>query len=143
MQEFDPHVLDEKPIPPPEEFSKKARGALDGRIPRRCTRRAARSGGFLGGAGEDAWWFEAPKRMLEWDPPHAKWFVGGKLNVSYNCLDRHLEKSENKPALLWEAEDGATLQLTYAELHERVCKFANVLLSLGVKPAIAWRFTCR
>ena len=66
--------------------------------------------------------------------PHAKWFVGGKLNIAHNCLDRHLEKNGNKPALLWEAEDGATLQLTYAELHERVCKFANVLLSLGVKP---------
>ena len=78
-------------------------------------------------------WFAPPKKILDWQVPHAKWFVGGKLNVSYNCLDRHLVKSGNKPALLWEAEDGSTLQLTYAELHERVCRFANVLLSLGVK----------
>ena len=78
-------------------------------------------------------WFEAPQRVLEWDPPHAKWFGGGKLNVAHNCLDRHLTKNANKPALLWEAEDGATLQFTYAELHQRVCRFANALKSLGVK----------
>ncbi len=73
-------------------------------------------------------------RTLEWDLPHAKWFVGGKLNVSYNCLDRHLAKHAARPALLWEAEDGSTVRLTYADLHERVCRFANALKSLGVKP---------
>ena len=52
-------------------------------------------------------WFETPQRVLEWDLPHAKWFGGGKLNVAHNCLDRHLAKNANKPALLWEAEDGA------------------------------------
>jgi acetyl-CoA synthetase len=79
-------------------------------------------------------WFEAPQKTLEWNPPHAKWFVGGKLNVAYNCLDRHLEKNANKPALMWEAEDGSTIQFTFAELHERVCKFSNALEALGVKP---------
>ena len=74
-------------------------------------------------------WFEEPTSTLEWNLPHAKWFVGGKLNVSYNCLDRHLEKNGNKPALIWEAEDGSRLQFTYAELHQRVCKFANALKS--------------
>ena len=87
--------------------------------------------GFWGEQAKMLDWFEPPKKILEWDMPHAKWFVGGKLNVSDNCLDRHLEENGNKPALLWEAEDGATLQLTYAELHERVCQFANVLLSTG------------
>jgi acetyl-CoA synthetase len=48
-------------------------------------------------------WFEEPTSTLEWNLPHAKWFTGGKLNVSHNCLDRHLEKNGNKPALLWEA----------------------------------------
>ena len=135
MQEFDPHVLDEPPIPPPAEFSKKARVRSMEEYEEMYAKAAADPEAFWAEEAENIDWFEAPKKILEWDVPHAKWFVGGKLNVSHNCLDRHLEKNENKPALLWEAEDGATLQLTYAELHERVCKFANVLLSLGVKPA--------
>ena len=79
-------------------------------------------------------WFEPPKKILEWNLPHAKWFIGGKLNVSYNCLDRHLEKNANKPALLWEAEDGATLQLTYAETSRagmQVCECADEPRSEG------------
>src|ERR1700691_3802318 len=61
---------------------------------------------FWGDQAKLLHWFEAPKKVLEWNPPHAKWFVGGKLNVSYNCVDRHLEKNANKPALMWEGEDG-------------------------------------
>ena len=135
MQEFDPHVLEEKPIPPPEVFSKKARvGSLD-EYRELYAAAQADPEAFWGQQAKLLHWFEAPKKVLEWKPPHAKWFVGGKLNVSYNCLDRHLEKNANKPALMWEAEDGSTIQYTYAELHERVCQFANALLSLGVKPA--------
>ena len=134
MQEFDPHVLDEKPIPPPAEFSKKARVRSMDEYEEMCAKAAEDPEAFWGEEAKNLDWFEPPTKTLEWEMPHAKWFVGGKLNVAHNCLDRHLEKNGNKPALLWEAEDGATLQLTYAELHERVCKFANVLLSLGVKP---------
>jgi acetyl-CoA synthetase len=134
MQEFDPHVLDEKPIPPPADFSKKARVRSMDEYEEMCAKAAENPEAFWGEEAKNLDWFEPPTTTLEWDLPHAKWFVGGKLNVAHNCLDRHLEKNGNKPALLWEAEDGATLQLTYAELHERVCKFANVLLSLGVKP---------
>ena len=133
MQEFDPHVLDEKPVPPPEEFSKRAHiKSLDEY--RKMHERALQDPeGFWGEQGKLLHWFEPPKRTLEWNLPHAKWFVGGKLNVSYNCLDRHLEKNGNKPALLWEAEDGSKLELTYAELHQRVCRMANALESVGVK----------
>jgi len=134
MQEFDPHVLEEKPIPPPEDFSKKARvGSLE-EYQEMYAAAAADPETFWGKQAKLLHWFEAPKKVLDWNPPHAKWFLGGKLNVSYNCLDRHLEKNANKPALMWEAEDGSTIQYTYAELHERVCRFANVLCSLGVKP---------
>ena len=134
MQEFDPHVLEEKPIPPPEEFSKKARvGSLD-EYREMYAAAQADPEAFWGEQAKLLHWFEAPKQTLEWKPPHAKWFVGGKLNVAYNCLDRHLEKNANKPALMWEAEDGSTIQYTYAELHERVCKFANALEALDVKP---------
>ena len=133
MQEFDPHVLEEKPIPPPEEFSEKARvGSLE-EYSQMYEAAAAAPEAFWAEQAKLLHWFEAPKKILEWKPPHAKWFVGGKLNVAYNCLDRHLEKNANKPALMWEAEDGSTIQYTFAELHERVCKFANALESLGVK----------
>ena len=133
MQEFDPHVLDEKPVPPPEEFSKHAHvKSLDEY--REMHRQALQDPeGYWGEQAKMLHWFEAPRRVLEWNLPHAKWFVGGKLNVSYNCLDRHLEKIPNKPALLWEAEDGSKLEFTYAELHQRVCRMANSLESIGVK----------
>jgi acetyl-CoA synthetase len=133
MAEFDPQVLNEKPVPPSEEFSKRARvRSLDDY--RAIHERALKDPeGYWGEQAKLLEWFEPPKKTLEWDLPHAKWFVGGKLNVSHNCLDRHLKENGNKPALLWEAEDGKTLQLTYCELHARVCRFANALLSLGVK----------
>jgi acetyl-CoA synthetase len=78
--------------------------------------------------------WETPwKSVLEWDPPNAKWFEGGKTNASYNCLDRHLESSGDKRALIWEGEPGETRILTYRELHAEVSRFANVLLDLGVQ----------
>ena len=72
--------------------------------------------------------------MLDWQPPFAKWFSGGKINLSYNCLDRHLTTwRRNKAALIWEGEPGDSRTLTYAQLHREVCQIANVLKSLGVK----------
>jgi acetyl-CoA synthetase len=88
-------------------------------------------------ARENVHWFSPWKKVLDWKPPSAKWFVGGKTNVSYNCLDRHLEGENawrrNKAAILWEGEPGDTRTLTYGELHREVCKFANVLRGLGVE----------
>jgi acetyl-CoA synthetase len=82
-------------------------------------------------------WFTPWKKVLVWKPPFAKWFVGGKLNVSYNCLDRHIEGKNawrrNKAAIIWEGEPGDTRTLTYGELHREVCRFANVLKGRGVK----------
>ncbi len=82
MLEFDPHVLDEKPIPPPEEFSKKARvKSLDDY--RELYERAKQDPEeFWGEQAKMLDWFEPPKKTLKWDLPRAKWFVGGKLNVS-------------------------------------------------------------
>ncbi len=134
MQEFDPHVLDEKAVPPPEDFSKRARVRSLEQYREMYEQAEREPEVFWGEQAKMIDWFEPPTKVLEWDLPHAKWFTGGKLNVAYNCLDRHLEKNLNKPALLWEAEDGSSLQFTYAELHERVCRFANALNSLGVKP---------
>ncbi len=71
--------------------------------------------------------------MLDWQPPHAKWFVGGKINASVNCLDRHARgPRRNKAALIWEGEPGDHRTLTYFDLHRQVSTFANVLKSLGV-----------
>ena len=79
-------------------------------------------------------WFEKWHTVLDWKPPHAKWFVGGKLNVSHNCLDRHLKgPRRNKAALIWEGEPGDTKVYTYWSLHREVCQFANALKGLGVK----------
>ncbi|MBI4115307.1 MAG: acetate--CoA ligase [Candidatus Omnitrophica bacterium] len=79
-------------------------------------------------------WFKPWDKVLEWKPPYAKWFLGGKINISYNCIDRHLKGlRKNKTAILWEGEPGDTRSLTYEELSKEVNKFANVLKSLGVK----------
>jgi acetyl-CoA synthetase len=79
-------------------------------------------------------WFRKWDRVLDWKPPHAKWFVGGRLNISVNCLDRHVRGARrNKAALIWEGEPGDKRTLTYGDLHRQVCAFANVLKSLGVK----------
>jgi acetyl-CoA synthetase len=88
-------------------------------------------------ARNDVSWFTPWKKTLQWKPPFAKWFVGGKLNVSYNCLDRHLEGENawrrNKAAIVWEGEPGDTRVLTFGELHREVCRFANVLKESGVR----------
>ena len=85
-------------------------------------------------AEQELHWFQTWDTVLDWnDPPFAKWFVNGKINLSYNCLDRHLATKGNKPAIVWEGEPGDSKTLTYAELHQEVCKFANVLKSLGVQ----------
>src|ERR1700685_2610984 len=134
MLEFDPHVLDEKPVAPPGDFSSRAYvGSLDEY--RKMYEAAEKDpDAFWGEQTKLLDWFTPPTKVLEWNSPHAKWFSDGKLNVSHNCLDRHLLYHRNKPALIWEAEDGPPLQFTFAELHERVCRMANALLHLGVKP---------
>ena len=79
-------------------------------------------------------WITPWSQVLEWTPPHAKWFVGGKLNVSVNCIDRHLKSPRrNKAAIIWEGEPGDRRTITYWELHREVSRAANALKKLGVK----------
>jgi acetyl-CoA synthetase len=79
-------------------------------------------------------WFEPWSQVLSWEPPHAKWFVGGRLNVAHNCLDRHLGGAKaNQAALIWEGEPGDTRTFTYRELHREVSKFGSALKALGVE----------
>lgn len=79
-------------------------------------------------------WDKKWDKVLEWDPPHAQWFTGGKINASYNCIDRHIKNGlRNKAALIWQGEPGEKRTLTYWDLYREVNKFANVLKKLGIK----------
>ena len=84
-------------------------------------------------AREEIFWKEPFQTVLDWKPPFARWFVEGKTNLSYNCLDRHLPDRGHWPAFLWEGEPGDRRTVSYAELHREVCRLANGLRSLGVK----------
>ncbi|WP_114312663.1 acetate--CoA ligase [Thermus caldifontis] len=90
--------------------------------------------GFWGRVASELHWFEPWQKVLEGDLPHAKWFVGGRTNLSYNALDRHVKTwRRNKAALIWEGEPGEERVLTYHDLWREVQKFANILKRLGVK----------
>ncbi len=121
--------LEEKRIfQPSEEFAKKAL-VSDPEIYRTAEDRLA----FWAERASTLSWFKKWDTVLEWNPPHAKWFDGGKINAAYNCLDRHLEgPRKEKPAIIFEGEHGDSKVFTYTELHQEVCKFANVLKSMGV-----------
>src|SRR5512139_4212311 len=78
-------------------------------------------------------WFQKWDKVLEWNYPYAKWFVNAKMNITHNCLDRHVENHRrNKVALIWRGEDGEELIFTYKKLHHEVCCFANGLKKLGI-----------
>ena len=88
--------------------------------------------GFWARQAEKLQWSQKWDSVMEWDPPWVKWFSGGRLNVSVNCLDRHLESSGDRVAFHWEGEPGDTETITYRDLHAEVCRMANALRSLGV-----------
>src|SRR5438477_6019710 len=91
--------------------------------------------GFWAEQAESLHWFKKWDKVLEWKAPFSKWFVGGKINACYNCVDRHLDgPRRNKAAIIWEGEPGDTRVLRYQDLHRETCKFANALKKLGIKP---------
>jgi acetyl-CoA synthetase len=90
---------------------------------------------FWAEMAEELSWFKKWRKVVNWKIPFSQWFVGGKLNVSANCLDRHVASGRrNKAALIWEGEPGEVVTLTYQQLLVQVCKFANVLKAEGIKP---------
>ena len=90
--------------------------------------------GFWGEMAANLHWFRKWDKVLDGPMPNTKWFVGGKINASYNCLDRHLTTwRKNKAAIIWEGEPGDSRVLRYQDLHREVCRFANVLKKLGIK----------
>ncbi len=88
---------------------------------------------FWANQAENLNWFDKWEKTLEWNPPFGRWFVGGTLNASYNALDVHQNSKAQKPAILWEGENGDSKIITYEDLWKKVCIFANSLKSLGVK----------
>jgi acetyl-CoA synthetase len=129
-------VMQEKRLfPPPKEFSQRARIKSLAEYQELWDDAADDPPAFWAKlAREELHWFKPFDQALVWNEPTAQWFAGGRTNVSYNCLDRNLAAGLGKrTAILWEGEPGETRSLTYAELHREVCKFANVLKSLGIR----------
>lgn len=129
-------ILQEKRLfAPPEAFSQSARIKSQADYDALYQKAAADPAAFWAElAAQELHWFKPWDTVLDWQPPFAKWFVGGKINISYNCLDRHLTTwRRNKAALIWEGEPGDSRTLTYAQLHREVCQVANVLKGLGVQ----------
>ena len=119
---------------PPPEFAANAHVKSLAEYEEIFDRAAANPEEFWAGAAENLHWFKKWDTVLEWNEPHAAWFVGGKINAADNCLDRHLESyRKNKAAIIWEGEPGEIRTLTYQQLHREVSKFANVLKKTGVK----------
>jgi len=121
-------------FPPPKEFAAKARIGAQEAYEKLYKEAVADPEAFWGKlAKEELHWFKPFTKVLDWKEPFANWFVGGQTNVSYNCLDAHLNgPRQNKAAIIWEGEPGDSRVLTYQMLHREVCKFANVLKQLGV-----------
>jgi hypothetical protein len=129
MNEIDALLHENRKFPPPQSFTRNAH-VSDTSIYERAT---ADPEGFWEEQAKTLEWFKPWDKVLDWTPPHAKWFVGGELNVSVNCVDRHIKTARrNKAALIWEGEPGDRRTLTYWDLHVEVQKFANVLKKLGV-----------
>ncbi len=127
---MDSLLHEERRIPPPAPFVEAAHAS----DPEVWDRAAADPEAYWAEWARELDWFEPWEKVLEWTPPHAKWFVGGKLNVCHNCLDRHLTTPRrNKAALIWEGEPGDVRVMTYYGLQRRVSKFAHVLRRLGVE----------
>lgn len=124
---------EERVFPPPSEFSANAHIKSFEEYEELYNEAAKDPAAFWAKQAESLDWFKKWDTILEWNEPFAKWFIGGKLNVAYNCLDRHLTTSrKNKAAIIWEGEPGEIKTITYLQLHQEVCRFANVLKSLGV-----------
>ena len=127
-QEIDALLQETREFPPAEDFRRKA----NVNDPAVWSKAAKDREAFWAGWAEQLDWHTKWDKVLEWDAPDAKWFTGGTLNASFNCLDRHLETRGDKIALLWEGEPGEIRRITYSALHAEVCRFANALKSLGV-----------
>ncbi len=134
QQDIDSTLRENRVFPPPEEFSAKAYVKSLDEYEALYKKSIEDPEAFWAGIAQELHWFKPWDKVLDWNLPWAKWFVGGKTNLSYNCVDRHaLGARAQKTALIWEGEPGEIRKLTYAELHAEVQKFANALKGLGIQ----------
>ncbi|HUG53900.1 MAG TPA: acetate--CoA ligase [Vicinamibacteria bacterium] len=134
MADIESVLHESRVFPPPESFAKSAHIPSLGEYRALYDQSLRDPEGFWAQQAETLRWSRKWDRVLEWNAPWAKWFVGGTLNISENCLDRHVSTwRKNKAALIWEGEPGETRTLTYQELLREVQRFANVLKALGVQ----------
>src|SRR5262245_39314371 len=128
-------LREERVFQPPADFAARAHYKSPEDYERAYRRSIDAPEEFWGEMASHLHWFRRWDRVLEWNVPWAKWFVGGQTNIAYNCLDRQIESGRrNKAALIWEGEPGDSRILTYGELHREVCRAANALRGLGVQP---------
>src|SRR5690349_753680 len=131
---IDSILQEQRKFPPPAEFSQQAHVKSMDEYERLYKESVDDPDKFWSRVAAELHWFKKWDKVLEWNCPWAKWFVGGQINLSYNCLDRHVQTwRKNKAAIIWESEPGEVRTLTYQQLHREVQKFANVLKKLGVK----------
>jgi len=135
VQNIESVLKEARSFKPKAEFSKKALISSEKEYRKLYKQSLEKPEKFWGKMSEDLHWFKPWKTLLKWRSPFAEWFVGGKINASYNCLDRHvLGPRRNKAAIIWEGEPGEQVTLTYQQLLDQVCKLANVLKAEGIKP---------
>ncbi len=131
---LDSTLHEHRVFPPPAEFAAKAHVKSLEEYETLYRRSIQDPQRFWAEIASELHWFAPWTSVLEWNPPSARWFVGGKINLCYNCVDRHaLSVRKDKVAILWEGEPGETRAVTYGELYLEVQKFANVLKGLGVR----------
>jgi acetyl-CoA synthetase len=133
-QHLDSILRENRVFSPPSEFAAKAQVRSLAEYEELYARSIADPEGFWENAARELHWFSPWTKVLDWDLPWAKWFVDGKINISYNSLDRHVHNGKrDKTAILWEGEPGEVRKLSYGELLAEVQKFANALKSLGIR----------
>jgi acetyl-CoA synthetase len=134
MSNLDSVLREERVFPPSEEFRSHANLKSQEEFNALYRQSIDDPDTFWSKVAHELDWFSPWDRVLDWKFPIAQWFVGGKTNISHNCLDRHLTGArKNKAAIIWEGEPGDTRTLTYQQLHHEVCRFANVIKKLGVQ----------
>jgi acetyl-CoA synthetase len=132
--DIDSVLTEQRVFEPSQDFQSKAHIKSKAEYDRLCQEAAEHPAEFWAKIARELHWFKPWERVLEWNLPFAQWFIGGELNLSYNCLDRHVATwRKNKAAILWEGEPGDSRALTYQQLLHEVSKCANVLKSMGVK----------
>jgi acetyl-CoA synthetase len=131
---IDSILQEQRKFEPPAEFARQAHIKSLAEYERLYQESIDQPDQFWSRVAGELHWFKKWDKVLEWNCPWAKWFLGGQINLSYNCVDRHVTTwRKNKAAIIWESEPGEIRTLTYQQLHTEVQKFANVLKSLGVK----------